>query len=95
MKRKLPTLIIVLVVLLGILLMFYQTEKMEQSRTLEVKRQEVLDELANNLSHFNPVLGAFVDNDYNTTIASKISSEGIVEYDRGLAKNKSPLGNYI
>ena len=95
MKRKLPTLITVLVALLGILLMFYQTEKKEQSGPLEAKRQEVLDKLANNLSHFNPVLDAFVDNDYNTTIASKISSEGIVEYDRGLAKNKSPLGNYI
>lgn len=75
--------------------MFYQTEKIEQSRALEEKRQAVLDKLANNLSHFNPVLDAFVDNDYKTTIASTISSEGIVVYDRGLAKNKSPLGNYI
>ncbi len=75
--------------------MFYQTEKMKQSRTLEEKRQEVMDTLANNLSHFNPVLDAFVDTNYKTTSASKISSEGIVEYDRGLAKNESPFGNYI
>lgn len=95
LKRKLPIISVVVVVVLGIIFMFYQTEKMEQSRALEEKRQEVLDKLANNLSHFNPVLDAFVDNDYKTTIASSISSEGIVVYDRGLAKNKSPLGNYI
>ncbi|WP_064093512.1 hypothetical protein [Rossellomorea aquimaris] len=95
MKRMLPTFSIVLIVLLGIILMFYQTEKMKQSRTLEEKRQEVMDTLANNLSHFNPVLDAFVDTNYKTTSASKISSEGIVEYDRGLAKNESPFGNYI
>lgn len=95
MKRKLPIISVAMVVIFGIILMFYQTEKMEQSRTLEEKRQEVLDNLSNNLSHFNPVLDAFVDNDYNTTIASTISPEGIVVYDRGLAKNKSPLGNYI
>ena len=75
--------------------MFYQTEKMEQSRALEEKRQEVMDKLVNNLSDFNPVLAEFVDDDYKSTIASKISSEGIVEYDRGLAKNKAPFGNYI
>jgi len=95
LKRKLPIISVAMVVIFGIILMFYQTEKMEQSRTLEEKRQEVLDNLSNNLSHFNPVLDAFVDNDYNTTIASTISPEGIVVYDRGLAKNKSPLGNYI
>jgi hypothetical protein len=94
LKRKLP-IISVVMVLLGVILMFYQSEKMEQSRTLEEKRQVVLDELANNLNHFNPVLDSFVDNDYKTTIASNISSEGIVEYNRGLAKKKSPLGNYI
>lgn len=75
--------------------MFYQTEKMGQSIDLEEKRQEVQDKLVNNLSDFNPVLAEFVDDDYKTTIASKISSEGIVEYDRGLAKNKAPFGNYI
>ncbi|WP_409252801.1 hypothetical protein V1502_02410 [Bacillus sp. SCS-153A] len=95
MKRKLPTISIVLIVLLGIILIFYQTEKMEQSKALEEKRQEVMDELANNLSHFHPVLDAFVDTNYGTTIASNISSKGIVEYDRGLAKNESPFGNYI
>ncbi|WP_064093374.1 hypothetical protein [Rossellomorea aquimaris] len=94
MKRKLPIISFVMVVLFGIILMFYQTEKMEQVRTLEENRQEVLDKLANDLSHFNPVLDAFVDGDYKTTIASKVSSEGIVEFDRRLAKNKSPLGNY-
>jgi maltodextrin utilization protein YvdJ len=91
----LPTFSIVLIVLLGIIFMFFQTEKMEQSRILEEKRQEVMDKLANNLSHFNPVLDAFVDTNYKTTSASKISSEGIVEYDRGLAKSEAPFGNYL
>ncbi|MBU8908274.1 hypothetical protein [Desertibacillus haloalkaliphilus] len=95
MKRKLPVIIIVIVVLLGIIFMFYQSEKMENSRLLEERRQEVMDKLVNNLSDFNPVLSEFVDDDYKTTIASKISSEGIVEYDRGLAKNEAPFGNYI
>ncbi|WP_409250629.1 hypothetical protein V1502_10650 [Bacillus sp. SCS-153A] len=54
-----------------------------------------MGKLANNLSDFNPELDAFVDDDYKTTIASNVSSEGIVEYERSLAKNESPLGSYI
>ncbi|WP_421383418.1 hypothetical protein ACOJQI_03010 [Bacillus salacetis] len=95
MKRVLPTFSGVLIVVLGIILMFYQTQRMEQSRILEEKRQELMDKLANNLSHFNPVLDDYVDPDYKTTSASKVSSKGLVELDRGLAKNESPFGNYI
>ncbi|TFD99492.1 hypothetical protein [Jeotgalibacillus salarius] len=95
MKRKLSVISVVMVVLIGIVFMFYNNEKIEHANSLEEKRQEVLDKVTNHLSHFNPALDAFVDKDYKTTIASNISSEGIVEYDRGLAKNKSPLGNYI
>jgi hypothetical protein len=95
LKRKLPVINVTILVLLGIVLIFYQFEHMENSRLLEERRQELMDKLANNLSHFNPTLDAFVDEDYRNTIASIISSKGICEFDRGLAKNQSPFGNYI
>lgn len=74
--------------------MFYQSEKMGNSRFSE-ERQEVMDNLANNFSDFNPTLEAFVDEDYRTTFATKISPKGICEFDRGLAKNQSSFGNYL
>lgn len=95
MKRTIPVISVAAMVLLGIILMFYQTEQVENSRLLEERRQEVMDKLANHLSYFNSTLDAFVDDDYKTTIASKISSKGICEFNRGLAKNQSPFGNYI
>lgn len=95
MKRKLPFISVIIVIILGLILMFYQSQKLSSSRVVEDKRQEVIDQLANNLSAFNPTLAAFVDDDYRTTIATKISSEGTCVFDRGLAKNKIPFGNYI
>lgn len=95
MKRKLFRVSVAFIVLIGIGYMFYDTERTERASHLEEKRQEVMDKVTNHLSHFNPALDAFVDEDYKTVIASKISSEGIVEYNRGLAKDKSPLGHYI
>jgi hypothetical protein len=47
------------------------------------------------LSHFDPTLDAFVDEDYRSTSTSKISSKGICEFVRGLAKSQSPFGYYI
>ncbi len=75
--------------------MFYQSQKMNSSNELEDKRQEVVDQLANNLGAFNPTLAAFVDDDYKSIVASKITSEGTYVFDRGLAENKFPFGNYI
>jgi len=95
LKRKLPFISVIIVIILGLILMFYQSQKLSSSRVVEDKRQEVIDQLANNLSAFNPTLAAFVDDDYRTTIATKISSEGTCVFDRGLAKNKIPFGNYI
>ena len=74
--------------------MIFQFERMENARILEERRQEVMDQLANHLSRSNPLLDAFVDDNYRTTMASTISSEGICEFDRGLAKNQAPFGNY-
>jgi hypothetical protein len=51
--------------------------------------------LVDNLDHFDPILADFVDDNYKTVITSEISSEGIVELIRGLAKNEDQFGNYI
>ncbi|KGX90162.1 hypothetical protein [Pontibacillus marinus] len=95
MKRKLPLISVYFVIILGLILMFYQSQKMNSSNELEDKRQEVVDQLANNLGAFNPTLAAFVDDDYKSIVASKITSEGTYVFDRGLAENKFPFGNYI
>ncbi|MFN7253472.1 MAG: hypothetical protein ACK4M9_22265 [Anaerobacillus sp.] len=95
MKKKLSITSVVILVLLGIVLMFFQFKQMENTRLLEERRQEVKDNLVNHLSDFNPTLDAFVDDDYKTTIATQVSSEGLCEFERGLAKNQSPFGNYI
>ena len=93
-RRKLAIISAAILVILAIGAMIFQFERMENARILEERRQEVMDQLANHLSRSNPLLDAFVDDNYRTTMASTISSEGICEFDRGLAKNQAPFGNY-
>lgn len=95
LKKKLPLIITILVVSLGVIAMDYQSSQLEYQNSLEKKQQEIIIILADNLDQFDETLAAFVDGNYKTVTASKISSEGICEFERGLAKNQDPLGNYI
>lgn len=93
MKSKFIIALVVSLCLVGTF-MYYQTNVWENKSLLEEKRQEVIGLLQENLEKFNPALSSFVDENYKTVIASTISSDGICEFERGLAKNESPLGTY-
>ncbi|MCT8138504.1 hypothetical protein H1D32_12590 [Anaerobacillus sp. CMMVII] len=95
MKNKLTLIITISVISLGTIALIYQSKQMEFQKLLEDKRQELIILLADNLDQFDPTLATFVDDNYKTLITSEISSEGIVELNRGLAKNEEPFGNYI
>jgi hypothetical protein len=82
-------------VCIGLVFMYYQVKQMENQRIIEDKRLQVINLLQNELEHFDPVLEAFIDEDYLSVIAIEVSQKGIYKFERGLAKEKVPFGIYI
>lgn len=95
MKRKLIWGTCIVTIFTGLFFIFDQANDISQQRLYEEKRNEVTQMLRDDLDKFNPTLAAFVDDNYKSTFGSAISSDGIVTFERKLAKNQEIFGSYV